>query len=237
MIARRAKGGAFKSLPDTMNKHAFEENERNAIYRVIRERRDIRRFKPDPIEPQTLERILGAAMCAPSVGYSQPWNFIVVRDQNLRQKVYEAFLRAHEKEKSMFEGDKAEQYGALKLEGILDSALNLCITCDRNRFGPIVLGRTAQPDMDLYSAVCAVQNLWLAARCEGIGVGWVSIIKPEELAGLLNLPDGVVPVAYLCLGQTDKFSFEPELKTKGWLPEIPRSELIYYDQWGRKGTL
>jgi len=217
-----------------MGSSNYDENERNVVYRVIRERRDIRRFKKDPVSPEILERILGAAMCAPSVGYSQPWNFIVIRSQEIRKKVHAAFLRANEEARKKFPGGRGETYASLKLEGILDSVLNLCVTCDRNRFGPVVLGRTSQPDMDLYSAVCAVQNLWLAARCEGVGVGWVSIIKPDELSDLMGLPQGVVPIAYLCVGYTDQFASEPELKTLGWLPQLPSSELVYFDQWGRK---
>jgi 5,6-dimethylbenzimidazole synthase len=211
----------------------FNEKERETVYRVIRERRDVRRFKSDPLPENLLGRILTAAMQAPSVGYSQPWNFILVKDMDLRRKVHGAFLRANEEAKKMFPGERGEKYASLKLEGILDSALNICVTCDRNRFGPAILGRTCQPDMDLYSAVCAVQNLWLAARCEGVGVGWVSIIKPEELAALMGLPEGVVPIAYLCVGYTDAFAPEPELKTAGWLPQVPLNELVYYDGWGK----
>jgi 5,6-dimethylbenzimidazole synthase len=214
----------------------FNEKERETVYRVIRERRDVRRFKSDPLPESLLGRILTAAMQAPSVGYSQPWNFILVKDMDLRRKVHGAFLRANEEAKAMFPGERGEKYASLKLEGILDSALNICVTCDRNRFGPAVLGRTCQPDMDLYSAVCAVQNLWLAARCEGVGVGWVSIIKPEELAGLMGLPEGVVPIAYLCVGYTDAFAPEPELKTAGWLPQVPLNELVYYDGWGNSAS-
>ncbi|SRR5579871_4202307 len=216
--------------------NGFNEKEREAVYRVIRERRDVRRFKSDPIPEAVLGRILIAAMQAPSVGYSQPWNFILVKDLEVRRKVKEAFSRANEEAQKMFEGGRGEKYASLKLEGILDSALNICVTCDRKRFGPVVLGRTAQPDMDLYSAVCAVQNLWLSARCEGVGVGWVSIIKPEELAALMQLPEGVVPIAYLCVGYTDAFAPEPELKTAGWLPQVPFADLIYHDGWGGKKT-
>lgn len=216
--------------------NGFNEQEREAVYRVIRERRDVRRFKSDPIPEAVLGRILTAAMQAPSVGYSQPWNFILVKDLQVRRRVKEAFVRANEEAKKLFEGEKGEKYASLKLEGILDSALNICVTCDRKRFGPLVLGRTAQPDMDLYSAVCAVQNLWLAARSEGVGVGWVSIIKPEELAALMQLPEGVVPIAYLCVGYTDAFAPEPELKTAGWLPQVPFTDLIYHDCWGGKKT-
>src|SRR5579883_1086146 len=212
----------------------FSEKERDAVYRVIRERRDVRRFKPDSLPDPVMGRILTAAMQAPSVGYSQPWNFILVKGKAIRKKIHEAFLRANEEAKKMFPGEKGEKYASLKLEGILDSALNICVTCDRNRFGPVILGRTAQPDMDLYSAVCAVQNLWLAARSEGVGVGWVSIIKPEDLEALMRLPQGVVPIAYLCVGYTDAFAAEPELKTAGWLPQVPFAELVYHERWGGK---
>ncbi len=213
---------------------SFSPEERDAVYRVIRERRDVRRFKKDPIPPDVLARLIEAALQAPSVGYSQPWNLILISESSIRAQVKEAFGRANAEAQKLFQDERAEKYSALKLEGILDSAINICVTCDRNRFGPVILGRTCQPEMDLYSAVCAVQNLWLAARCEGVGVGWVSIIKPEELCALLELPEGVVPVAYLCVGYTDVFAPEPELKTAKWLPEIPKSDLVFYERWGNK---
>lgn len=216
--------------------HSFSEFERAAVYRVIKERRDIRRFRSDPIPDDVLQRLLQAAAHAPSVGYMQPWNFLVIRDRLVRQAIHQAFLKANEEAQAMFTDERRETYSALKLEGILDSGLNLCITCDRSRFGPVVLGRTCQPDMDLYSTVCAVQNLWLAARAEAIGVGWVSILKYEDLQRILHLPDNVVPIAYLCLGKTDVFAAEPELKTQGWLPEIPLSELVFYNRWGQQAA-
>ncbi len=217
-----------------MNNHSFHENEKDAIYRVIRERRDVRRFKSDPIPEEILRRILNAAMQAPSVGYMQPSNFILIDDKEVRKRVHASFLKANEEAKVLFPGERGEKYASLKLEGLLESALNICVTCDRERFGTIGLGRTCQPEMDLYSTVCAVQNLWLAARCEGVGVGWVSIIKPEDLPPILGLPDTVVPVAYLCVGYTEQFAAEPELKTAGWNPEIPTHELVFWNQWGHK---
>ena len=217
-----------------MNDHSFHENEKDAIYRVIRERRDVRRFKSDPIPEETLRRILNAAMQAPSVGYMQPSNFILIDNKEVRQRVHASFLKANEEAKVLFPGERGEKYALLKLEGLLEGALNICVTCDRERFGAVGLGRTCQPEMDLYSTVCAVQNLWLAARCEGVGVGWVSIIKPEDLPPILGLPDTVVPVAYLCVGYTEQFAAEPELKTAGWNPEIPTHELVFWNQWGQK---
>lgn len=214
------------------NRNAFTVVERAALYKAIAQRRDVRRFVPGCVPPDVLDRILRAAAHAPSVGYMQPWNFILVRDPEVRRAVHEAFLRANAEAQKMFPDERQELYASLKLEGILESDLNIAVTCDRRRFGPVVLGRTQQPDMDLYSAVCAVQNLWLAARAEGIGVGWVSILKPEDLSAILELPEGVVPVAYLCVGHTDHFAEESELKTAGWLPEVPVEQLIFHDRWG-----
>ena len=210
---------------------AFSETEKAGLYRTIFERRDIRRFRPDPIPMATLVRILEAAHHAPSVGFMQPWNFIIIRAHCLRQRIHAAFLQANEEAKNLFDGERKERYAALKLEGILESPFNICVTCDRQRFGPVVLGRTCQPDMDLFSTVCAVQNLWLAARAEGVGVGWVSIIHADELATLLGLPAHVIPVAYLCVGYTDEFPREPELQSAGWLPRLPLADVLRFETW------
>jgi len=121
----------------------------------------------------------------------------------------------------------------LKLEGIVESPLNLCVTCDRSRHGPIVLGRTSQPEMDLYSTVCAVENLWLAARAEGVGVGWVSILDPADLRSILGIPESVVPVAYLCLGLVSEFGPEPELQRLKWLDRMDLAPLVFEDRWGQ----
>jgi 5,6-dimethylbenzimidazole synthase len=213
---------------------AFTDPERAAVYRVIRERRDVRRFRSDPIPDEVVQRLLRAAAHAPSVGYMQPWNFLLVRDLAVRRQVHEAFRVANAEAEALFPPERRDRYAALKLEGILDSGLNICVTCDRTRFGPVVLGRTCQPDMDLYSTVCGVQNLWLAARAEGVGVGWVSILKLHDLRRILHIPEGVVPVAYLCVGYTDCFAEEPELKTSGWLPQVPLDELVYLNTWGQR---
>ena len=216
--------------------HAFSQSERDAVYRAIFERRDCRRFLPDPVPDDVLGRLLLAAHHAPSVGFMQPWNFILIRSLEVRARIKAAFERANEQGAERFAGERGEQYRALKLEGILESPLNLCITCDRARHGPVVLGKTAQPEMDLYSTVCAVQNLWLAARAEGVGVGWVSIIDPPDLRAILALPPSVVPVAYLCLGRVAAFPPSPELERLGWLDRIELSPLVYEDRWGSKSS-
>jgi 5,6-dimethylbenzimidazole synthase len=220
-------------MPD----EAFSEPERAAVYRAIFERRDCRRFLPDPIPDDLLARLLAAAHHAPSVGFMQPWNFLLIRSVEVRRRVRDAFERANARAAATFDaeaaGARGDFYRSLKLEGILEAPLNLCVTCDRSRHGPVVLGRTAQPEMDLFSTVCAVQNLWLAARAEGVGVGWVSIIDPADLRAILGLPEPVVPVAYLCLGRVPKFADEPELQRLGWLDRIDLGPLVFEDHWGR----
>ncbi len=209
----------------------FTDAERAAVYRAIAERRDCRQFLPEPVPDDVLLRIVAAAHRAPSVGFMQPWDFIVIRGRALRDRIHAAFQEANEEARKLFRDERQAQYAALKLEGIVDAPLNICVTCDRRRFGPVVLGRTCQTDMDLYSTVCAVQNLWLAARAEGIGVGWVSIIRAGDLARLLRLPDHVVPVAYLCVGYVSEFPPRPELETSGWLPRLPLEDVLRYETW------
>lgn len=137
----------------------------------------------------------------------------------------------------MFEGERAEQYRRLKLEGIEVAPLNVCVTADRTRGGPVVLGRTHQPDMDLYSAVCAVQNFWLAARAEGIGVGWVSILDPDDLKPVLGLPEHVAVVAYLCVGHVDRLHQRPELEARRWGARLPLGDLVFDERWGEVSSL
>ena len=213
------------------------EQEKQGFNRVLYNRRDIRsHFLPDLVDETVLLDILTAAHHAPSVGFSQPWNFIVIKDSNVKQKVFEAFSEANLEAEKMFSGERKDLYQSLKLQGILDAPINICITCDRSRGGKVVLGKTHQADMDLYSTVCAVQNLCLAARAENIGVGWVSIIKRETLNHILKLPDNIVPVAYLCVGHVSSFPEIPELETKQWEVREQLKKLIYTDEWGNKVT-
>jgi 5,6-dimethylbenzimidazole synthase len=210
----------------------FSEHERQAVYKAIYSRRDVRgEFKPDPIPNDVLSRILSAAHHAPSVGFMQPWDFIVIKDPDIKRKVKAAFEVANQEAANMFEGNKREIYKSLKLEGIIEAPVGICITCDRARTGPVVIGRTANPEMDLYSAVCAVQNLWLAARAENLGVGWVSIIHHDALRRALKIPEHIVPIAYLCIGYVTFFHEKPELEKAGWLPRTNITSLIHYDQW------
>ncbi|MCG8428113.1 MAG: 5,6-dimethylbenzimidazole synthase [Chromatiales bacterium] len=206
--------------------------ERDAVYKTIFSRRDVRgQFKPDPIPDQVLERILTAAHHAPSVGFMQPWDFIVVQSSATKQKIKEGFEQAHTEAAALFSGEQRKIYQSLKLEGILESPIGICVTCDRSRNGPVVIGRTAKPEMDLYSAVCAVQNLWLAARAENLGVGWVSIVHDEVLRQALAIPEQIDIIAYLCVGYVTHFKDKPELESAGWLPRRDVKSAIHFEVW------
>jgi len=210
----------------------FSEQERETVYKAIYNRRDVRgQFKPDPIPEDVLSRILSAAHHAPSVGFMQPWDFIVIKNPDVKRQVKEAFDVAHTEAADMFEGERQDVYKTLKLEGITEAPIGVCITCDRARTGSVVIGRTVNPEMDLYSSVCAVQNLWLAARAENLGVGWVSIIHHDALREALKIPQHIMPIAYLCIGYVTFFHEKPELEKAGWLPRTDIASLIHYDQW------
>ena len=213
----------------------FSAEERAAVYRAIHTRRDVRgQFLPDPIPDEVLARVLTAAHHAPSVGFMQPWDFVLVRSREVRQKIQADFRAAQAEAELMFEEGKRDTYRKLKLEGILEAPVNLCITCDRSRNGPVVIGRTHIGAMDVYSAVCAVQNLWLAARAEGLGVGWVSILHQQTLREALGIPQDIVPIAYLCIGYVSHFYDKPELESAGWLKRMPLTELLHFDGWRGK---
>jgi 5,6-dimethylbenzimidazole synthase len=179
-------------------------------------------------------RLLEAAHHAPSVGFMQPWDFVLIRDTSTRRRIKGLFDEANEEAACRYSGERAALYRSLKLEGILDAPLNLCVTCDRGRGGPHVLGRATVIDTDLFSTCLAVENLWLAARAEGVGVGWVSILDPIKLGAILELPAGIVPVAYLCLGYVEEFLEGPELEAKGWRERLPLCQLVHVDRWGTR---
>lgn len=213
------------------NKHRYSEADRAAVYRVIRERRDMRHFVSDPIDPAVLQRVLEAAHLAPSVGYMQPWRFIRITDFELRRAIH-ALVSAEREATAKACGERAEEVRTLKLEGILDCG-ELLVTAligGRERY---ILGRRTLPEMDLCSAACAIQNLWLAARAEGLGMGWVSLFDPEALGRLLGLPEGARPVAVLCLGQVEDFYPEPLLETAGWDSRRPLEEIVFENGWGQ----
>jgi 5,6-dimethylbenzimidazole synthase len=220
----------------TSSSSDFEEAARAAVYRAIFTRRDVRSgFRKDPIPDEILARLLLAAHHAPSVGFMQPWNFIVIRDLERKMKMRDLVMTARIEESQHIESGRQDLYRSLKLEGICEAPVNLCITCDRTRAENAPLGRWHNPEMDLYSTVCAVQNVWLAARAEGIGMGWVSILDKEALRSLLGIPAHVVPVAYLCLGYVADFAKKPELESKGWRKRLNLAELIASESWANDG--
>jgi 5,6-dimethylbenzimidazole synthase len=211
---------------------AFDQLEREAIYRVICARRDVRRgFLPTPLPDPLLTRLLKAAHDAPSVGLMQPSRFIIIRSLEVRRQVHAAFQHANQQAHSRYEGARQEQYAGLKLEGIMEAPQNLCILCDAESAQGHGLGRQTMPQTAVYSTVCAIQNLWLAARAEGVGVGWVSILSPDALRSILSIPDHIVPVAYLCLGYVDRFGNEPELERAGWEQRVPLEDVIFEEAY------
>ena len=234
-LTRQGNVMTSTSAPATQDQHAFSHEAREAVYQAIFKRRDVRgQFLPKPVPDEVLSRVLTAAHHAPSVGFMQPWNFLVVTSEAVKRRVHDAFGVAHTQAAQMFEGDQRATYQTLKLEGIVESPVGICITCDRTRTGPVVIGRTHIPTMDLYSSVCAVQNLWLAARAEGLGVGWVSIFNETALQDALAIPRHITPIAYLCVGYVSHFKDKPELETAGWLPRMPIKDVLYFDSWGQR---
>ncbi|MDF0675385.1 MAG: 5,6-dimethylbenzimidazole synthase [Nitrospira sp.] len=215
----------------------FSNAERTAVYRAIFERRDVRRnFLPTPIPDHILKRVLTAAHHAGSVGFMQPWDFVVVRDQTTKRAVKRLFQQANAEAATRYQGKRAALYRNLKLEGIEEAPINIGVTCSRQRGGPHVLGRSMVRDTDLYSTCCAIQNLWLAARTEGIGMGWVSILDHSALKRVLRVPKSVKVLAYLCLGYVSNFATQPDLESAGWRERIPLDHLIHYESWGRTVT-
>lgn len=219
-------------VPEPVSAHAFGASDRAAVYRAILTRRDVRsQFLPDPVPDAVLSRLLVAAHHAPSVGFMQPWTFIVIRAREVRARIHDLFVEANAAAATRFEGERQALYRSLKLQGILDAPVNLCITCDPDRAGPVVLGRTHDLSVDRYSTVCAVQNLWLAARAEGLGLGWVSILDPAALKQVLGIPERIVPIAYLCLGWVSEYLPTPELAQKGWRQRLGAEEVLRLDGW------
>jgi nicotinate-nucleotide--dimethylbenzimidazole phosphoribosyltransferase len=208
----------------------------DAFYRLAAARRDMRNgFRPDPVSDEVLTRVLAAAHQAPSVGLSQPWDFLIVRDREVRERVGALARRQREKFAASLPGARAVRFGDLKIEAILDTPLNIVVTCDPTRGGRHVLGRHAQPQVAAYSSVCAVQNLWLAARAEGLGVGWVSFFDERELSATLGLPGYLDIVAYLCVGHVDEFPPAPELAITGWARQRPLAWAVHDGRWDRRG--
>lgn len=207
------------------------------LYDVIHRRRDVRaQFTGAPVPTEALDRVLAAAHAAPSVGYSQPWDFVLVRDPELRRAFHEHVSAERKVFAATLTGEAAERFAGIKIDGVLESSLSVVVTYDPTRGGPAVLGRHAIADTGLYSACLAIQNLWLAATAEGLGVGWVSFYREGWLAELLRIPAGIRPVAWLCLGPVTHFEAVPDLARHGWRSKRPLTEAVHTDRWGSAPT-
>ncbi|EMF00796.1 nicotinate-nucleotide-dimethylbenzimidazole phosphoribosyltransferase [Streptomyces mobaraensis NBRC 13819 = DSM 40847] len=213
----------------------FAAAEREAVHRVMRERRDIRNgFRPDPIPHDVLLRVLEAAHTAPSVGHSQPWDFVVIRSAETRRTMHDLATRQRDAYAASLPKGRAKQFKEMKIEAILDTPVNIVVTADPTRGGRHTLGRHTQPQMAPYSSALAVENLWLAARAEGLGVGWVSFFDEREMVRELGLPEHLEVVAYLCVGYVDEFPGEPELMQAGWSKRRPLSWVVHEETYGRR---
>ncbi len=212
----------------------FDAQARAAIYRVIAERRDMRHFRPDPVPAELLRRLLRAAHCAPSVGHMQPWRFLRVTDAALRADIH-ALVEAERQATAAALGERGDAFMRLKVEGIRECGelLVVALMDGRERH---VFGRRTLPEMDLASAACAIQNLWLAARAEGLGMGWVSLFDPRALAARLRMPAGARPIAVLCLGYVDGFYSRPMLEEAGWAARQDLAQLVYENVWGQSAA-
>ncbi|GGW66861.1 nicotinate-nucleotide--dimethylbenzimidazole phosphoribosyltransferase [Streptomyces galilaeus] len=214
---------------------AYADAEREAVLKVMRERRDIRNgFRSDPIPHEVLLRVLEAAHTAPSVGHSQPWDFVVIRSADTRRAMHELATRQRDAYAKSLPKGRAKQFKELKIEAILDTPVNIVVTADPTRGGRHTLGRHTQPQMAPYSSALAVENLWLAARAEGLGVGWVSFFDEREMVRALGLPEHLDVVAYLCVGYVDEFPDEPELMQAGWAKRRPLSWVVHEETYGRR---
>lgn len=217
-----------------MANYRFNPTEIDTVYRVIAERRDMRHFLPTPVAPETLTRILQAAHHAPSVGLMQPWRFIRISKPETRNAIHQLVdrerIRTAQSIGNQENSARMAEFLRLKVEGILDCGeVLVAALCDKRE--QHVFGRRTLPEMDLASVSCAIQNMWLAARAEGLGMGWVSIFDPVELAQLLNMPAGAKPIAVLCLGHVETFYKEPMLVETGWAKEKPLSDMLMEDSW------
>lgn len=212
-----------------MNKHRFNDEERAGVYRAIAERRDMRHFLPDPVDPEVLSRLLQAAHQAGSVGLMQPWRFIRITDVELRKRIYD-LVEQERIATAKALGERHDEFMKLKVEGILECG-ELLIVALPDRRERHIFGRRTMPEMDLASTACAIQNLWLAARAEGLGMGWVSLFNPKDLVQLLAMPVGSHPVAILCLGHVEAFYPKPMLELENWAQGQPLEGFVSENTW------
>ena len=214
--------------------HAFSQFEKQAVYRAIYERRDMRHFNGGVVADDVLQRLLRAAHHAPSVGLMQPWRFIRIRSLAVRQGIH-AIVEQERRLTAKALGEREDDFLKLKVQGLLDAAEVLVVALPPGR-EQHVFGRRTLPQMDLASAACAIQNLWLAARAEGLGMGWVSMFCPQQLGALLHMPEGSQPIAVLCLGPVDAFYEQPMLQAEKWANRAELVDMVFEDAWDCQKT-
>ncbi|HEY2581229.1 MAG TPA: 5,6-dimethylbenzimidazole synthase [Mucilaginibacter sp.] len=216
---------------EVVNERLFLQHEADLLFEIILNRRDVRgnRFINRDIEEEKLDKILLAAVNAPSVGFSQPWEFVVIKSKEVKEQIKDTFNTENEKASAMFKDEKQREYDRLKLEGIFEAPLNIAIFYSASE--KPILGQTSMAEVGLYSVVCAIQNMWLMARALNIGMGWVSIIDPEKVKQILKAPENNRLVGYFCLGYTDGFLKQPELELLKWDKRKEMSELIFRDTY------
>ncbi|TKH05377.1 5,6-dimethylbenzimidazole synthase [Peribacillus simplex] len=212
----------------------FTNEEQAAVYKAIYNRRDIRSFLQKPIAKDILRRILDAAHHAPSVGFMQPWSFIVISSQETKNSLAWAADKERRALAIHYEGGKENKFLSLKVEGLKEAPYTICVTCDPTRGGSHVLGRNSIPETDILSTACAIQNMWLAACAEGLAMGWVSFYKKNDIRDILEIPPHIEPVALLSIGYTDQYPDKPILELANWEKRRPMDELIFEDKWGNK---
>ena len=211
---------------------AADAPERAGLYDVIHRRRDVRaQFTGEPIDPDVLDRVLGAAHAAPSVGLTQPWDFILVEDEAVRRRFWEHVQHERTVFADRLQGEQAERFAGIKIDGILEATLSVVVTYDAARGAPAVLGRHAIAEAGVYSTCLAIENLWLACTAEGLGMGWVSFYREPFLRELLGIPEGVLPVAWLCVGPVSHLEEVPDLERAGWRRRLPLVEVLHHDRW------
>ena len=205
------------------------------LYDVIHRRRDVRaEFTGEEVSSEVLVRVLGAAHSAPSVGLSQPWDFVIVTDQRMRRAFYEHVQAERKVFADALDGELAERFAGIKIDGVLEASLSVVVTYDAARGAPNVLGRHAIADAGLYSVCLAIENLWLACTAEGWGMGWVSFYREAFLSELLGIPEGIRPVAWLCMGPVSFLQEVPDLERAGWRQRLPLGSVLHRERWGAR---
>lgn len=216
---------------------AAETGETTGFYEVVHRRRDVRgEFTGEPVDPTVVHRVLDAAHSAPSVGLSQPWDFVIVTDDQIRTEFWSHVQSERATFAETLESERAEKFAGIRIDGIVDASLSVVVTYDHRRGSPAVLGRHSIADAGLYSVCLAVENLWLAATAEGWGMGWVSFFCEDFLRELVRMPDAVRPVAWLCIGPVSHLNESPDLERHGWRKRLPLESVIHANTWNESGT-